>query len=223
MKRISRIFPPAHSATEEGVVAVSEDFSASLLIDSYLHGIFPWPMPSEKLIPWFSPDPRGILDLNEFRVSKSLKKLINKKKFTTKINEDFELIMKNCAKVPRKEGPGTWITPAMSKAYLDLFEKGYAYCVGTYLDEKLVGGLYGVCVGEIISGESMFHHADNASKVALFDLAQKLKSSGIRWVDTQMVTPILESFGAKEISRDHFLKIIDELDPNISRDQIFKD
>jgi leucyl/phenylalanyl-tRNA--protein transferase len=170
---------------------------------------------------WFAPNPRGILEFRDYKTSKSFKKFLAKTELYTKFNEDFDQIILACANVKRKHESGTWINQEIINGYIELHKEGLAYCVGTYEKEKLVGGLYGVCIGEIISGESMFHYKDNASKMALNSLVTHLEGLGLKWIDTQMVTPLLKGFGGKEISRKVFMQKLEQLNPNCSRREIF--
>lgn len=214
-------FPPIDSADEDGLLAVGGDLEVETLISAYQQGIFPWPVSKEYPLTWFSPNPRGVLYLKDFHISKSLLKFQKNSKFEIKFNTDFDRIIKNCSKAIRKDQSGTWIHQEILDAYISLFEAKKAYCVGVYLNGFLVGGLYGVCLGNFISGESMFHTETNASKIALIALYEKLIDTSVNWIDTQMVTPILSSFGAKELDRSEFKNLIKECDFSIRRDSIF--
>ena len=218
----SSIFPHVEEANEDGLLAVGGDLDITTLTEAYLNGIFPWPVSEEFPLTWFAPNPRGILEFRDYKKTKSFQKFLNKTEFHCKFNQDFSDIINSCANVKRKHEAGTWINEDIIKGYIKLFESGLAYCVGTYNKDKLVGGLYGVCIGEIISGESMFHYEDNASKFALNVLVEKLESIGLKWIDTQMVTPLLKSFGGKNISRKVFMKKLEQLNPSCSRQEIFE-
>lgn len=200
------LFPSVENADENGLLALGGDLSIPMLIDAYSQGIFPWPLSERFPIAWFSPDPRGVLCFKDLHISRSLQKIIKQQKFETKFNNDFESVIKKCATSKnRSEGEGTWITKQMIDAYIELFKAGYAFSTETYLNDQLVGGMYGVCLNGIVSGESMFYLEPNASKVALVHLMNKLHSIGIEWIDTQMITPVVESLGGKEIARAEFI------------------
>ena len=202
-------FPPVHECDEDGLLALGGDLELESLLLAYSQGIFPWPINRQFPLAWFSPDPRGILYYENLHLSKSFKKFLKKSPYTIKFNTQFEEVIKMCAFVHKTKGPGTWITQEIIDAYLNLHNNGFAYSVETYLNEELVGGVYGVCINNFYSGESMFHKADNASKVALVALMYKLNDLGIKWLDTQMVTPIVESLGGREIPREDFLKLLE--------------
>lgn len=190
---------------EEEIFLVTEEINQEILSTAYNYGLFPWPLEEHpNLIPWFYPQRRGILDFKNFHVSRSLQKDIKKNKFEIIFNQDFDRIIKQCALQPRKGQSGTWINDKIIKSYCDLFKSGQAYCVGAYQNNFLVGGLYGVKSKNYYSGESMFHLHTNASKVCLVKLVERLKQQQIDYLDIQMVTPLLESFGAHYISREDF-------------------
>lgn len=199
-------FPPAHLADEHGLLAIGGDLEVSSLKLAYAQGIYPWPTSDAHPIPWFSPDPRGILEFSEMKLPLSLKKVMKKNPFEVRFNTDFEGVILACANAKRKEGSGTWITKKMIEAYIDFHYAGHAFSVETYQNEKLVGGIYGVTLGHFVSGESMFYLEPNASKVALVSLMHYLHERGVQWLDTQMVTPVVAALGGKEIARALFLK-----------------
>ncbi|QDK41255.1 leucyl/phenylalanyl-tRNA--protein transferase [Bacteriovorax stolpii] len=201
-------FPPVDTADEHGLLALGGDLELESLLLAYSKGIFPWPISSEYPLAWFSPDPRGILAFEKLHMSKSLRKFLRKSPYEVKFNTNFEAVIMNCAQVPRSDNQGTWITQDIINAYINLFKNGFAYSVETYLDERLVGGIYGVCINKFYSGESMFHIEDNASKVALISLLYQLHQQGIGWIDTQMVTPVVESLGGVSIPRETYLKML---------------
>jgi leucyl/phenylalanyl-tRNA--protein transferase len=211
------VFPPVETASEDGLVAVGGDLEIDTILEAYHQGIFPWPIatyPMNMDLPhtWFSPDPRGILDISEMHVSKSFEKFLKKSPYRVTFNQDFGGVIQLCAKTPRKGQPGTWITPDIISAYTNLFNEGHAYSVEVWLDQKLVAGLYGVIIGSFISGESMFTLEDNASKQGFYTLLKHLQSKGIHWIDTQMVTEVVKQFGGKYIARPVFisrLKLVD--------------
>ena len=200
------IFPPVESASPEGLVAIGGDLTPETLLTAYHHGIFPWPISHKSPLTWFSPDPRGILDINDLHISRSFKRFLNNHPYEVKFNTHFEDVIKKCALTPRKHESDTWITKEIINGYIELFRCGYAYCVEVYDQKELIGGLYGVIIGKYISGESMFHSKPNASKLALYSIIQKIIKNNGSWLDTQMVTPIIQNFGGKEMSRDKFLE-----------------
>ncbi len=207
-------FPDPRTADYNGLVAIGGDFHESTLKLAYEMGIFPWPINDHYPLAWFSPDPRGILFVEEFHVSKSLKKLINQKKFRVEFNQQFEKVIRLCATSKNRDAscPQTWITEEIISSYINLYHSGHAYSVEAYnLKNELVGGLYGVSFGKIISGESMFYLESNASKVCLYYLIRHLKKHQIEFLDTQMVTSVVGSLGAREISREDFLEKISQL------------
>ena len=225
MRRI--VFPPIEEANEDGLVAVGGDLEIDTLMEAYTHGIFPWPLSTYPLnadLPntWFSPDPRGILEYKNLHVSKSLIKFLKKTPYHVTFNKAFSDVIVQCAKTPRKDQPGTWITPDIMRAYIRMFEAGYAYSVDVWdEDEMLVGGLYGVSIGTFVSGESMFTLEDNASKQGLYTLMNHLHEKGIEWLDTQMVTPAVEQMGGRYIPRSYFKAKLGFVDWTVKRDQIF--
>lgn len=201
-------FPPVESADEHGLLALGGDLEVESLLLAYSQGIFPWPISKEYPLAWFSPDPRGILAFEKLHLSKSLKKFLKNNPYEVRFNTNFEAVIMNCALVKRSDNQGTWITDEIINGYIELYKRGFAYSVETYEDDHLVGGVYGVCINRFYSGESMFHKADNASKVALISLLYQLHQKGIGWLDTQMVTPVVESLGGVEIPRETYLKML---------------
>jgi leucyl/phenylalanyl-tRNA--protein transferase len=198
-------FPSPHRAGEDGIVCVSEELNAQMILDSYEQGIFPWPQQGEELIPWFSPQERGILHYDNIHLSTSFKKFLKKCPYDIKVNESMSQVVDFCCSQRPQE---TWITPLMKKAVMELFDLGAAYCISVFHRGHLVGGLYGLKIGTFVSGESMFYLSANASKVALWSLMQMLKARGIYWIDTQMVTPIVGQFGGKLVSRREFHELL---------------
>ncbi len=201
-------FPPLEDCDEHGLLAVGGDLEVESLLLAYSQGIFPWPISDEYPLAWFSPDPRGILAFDKLHLSKSFRKFLKKNPYEVKFNTNFEAVIMNCAAVKRNDQSSTWITPEIINAYIELQRLGFAYSIETYLDERLVGGVYGVCINKFYSGESMFHLEDNASKVALVSLLYMLKQRDIGWLDTQMVTSVVESLGGVEIPRETYLKML---------------
>ncbi len=200
-------FPDPYNAPGDYPLAIGGDLSPERLIFAYSLGIFPWYSEDEPIL-WWSPDPRMILFPDELKISRSLKKVLKNKGFEVRFNTAFEDVIKNCATVKRKGQDGTWLTPEMIEAYIRLHKLGFAHSVETYLDGKLVGGLYGVAIGGVFFGESMFHKVSDASKVAFVHLVKRLKEKGFDIIDCQQSTPHMARFGAREIPRKEFLDII---------------
>lgn len=198
-------FPPAWLARSDGLLCIGGDLSPERLLLAYKNGIFPWFSNDEPFL-WWSPDPRLVLLPDDINISKSLKKKIRKKTFTIKVDTAFEQTILSCAK-PRKE-EGTWLVEEMIDAYIELHEQGYAHSIETWKNDKLVGGLYGVCIGGSFFGESMFSFESDTSKIALVALANHLKKNHFDLIDCQVTTRHLLSMGAIEISRNSFLDII---------------
>ncbi|MCT4641408.1 MAG: leucyl/phenylalanyl-tRNA--protein transferase [Bacteriovoracaceae bacterium] len=216
------IFPDPSLADENGLLAIGADLSIETLIDAYTHGVFPWPVDKEYPLTWFSLDPRGVLFCDNLHISRSMRRFINKDQYQIKFNTDFESIITKCAYIDRKDQEDTWISEDIINAYIRMFNHKFAYCIGIYNEEDaLIAGLYGVCIGELISAESMFHTESNTSKLAVIALVEKLRSKNIPFVDTQMVTPITKDMGAIQIKRQEFLLSLKTLDINKSRFDIF--
>jgi len=199
------VFPPPEYADPSGLLAVGGDLSSERLLEAYRVGIFPW-YSEEQPILWWSPDPRFILNLDEFRVSRSLRKTLTREIFQISFDRAFEEVIQACASVARRGQKGTWITEEMQQAYVELHGLGYAHSVETWFGGQLVGGLYGVSLGRAFFGESMFHAKTDASKVALAVLVQQLKQWEFHFIDAQMTTEHLTRLGAKETPRRVFLK-----------------
>lgn len=197
-------FPDPSEAEPEGLLAVGGDLSPQRLLLAYGKGIFPWYSEGDPIL-WFSPDPRMIFLPGDFRFSKTLLKTVSSGEFSVKTDTDFAAVIENCAQVSRRGQDGTWITEEMKAAYLKLHELGYAHSFETYSGESLVGGLYGVSLGGAFFGESMFHLKTDASKAALFYLAQKCWEFGFDFIDSQIPTGHMRSLGGREISRKEFL------------------
>ncbi|WP_324301953.1 leucyl/phenylalanyl-tRNA--protein transferase [Galbibacter sp.] len=200
-------FPPVETATAEGVVAVGGDLSVKRLIEAYSEGIFPW-FDHGSLIMWWSPDPRMVLLPSEVKVSKSMRKILHRQVFRVTYNTAFDKVIKHCATTSRKGQDDTWITPEMIHAYTLLYQRGIAKSVEVWYNDLLVGGLYGLDLGHVFCGESMFSLMSNASKVALVTLARNLEEQKYRLIDCQMYTDHLASMGAREIPRKDFIKIL---------------
>ena len=204
-------FPPVESALRDpnGLLAMGGDLSLERLLDAYRHGIFPWFNPGEPIL-WWSPDPRMVLEPQAIRVTRSLAKRIRNGGFEMRVDTAFAEVMRTCA-APRADAFGTWISPAMVAAYTRLFEAGYAHSVETWHDGRLVGGLYGVAIGRMFYGESMFSREPDASKVALVRLARQLQCWEFGLIDCQMETPHLASLGARTMPRTAFTARLAEL------------
>jgi len=197
-------FPPVEWADEDGVLAVGGNLEIETLRTAYHSGIFPWPVEDCPLL-WFAPPQRAVLNFEEFHISRRLARQLRSTAFEMRIDSNFEQVIEACA-VQRKYAEGTWITPEMMAAYVKLHEAGEAHSVEIYLDGELVGGLYGVSFGAYFAGESMFHRVSGASKAALVHLVAHLQTRGARWLDAQMMTPLFESFGAREVPRAEFMR-----------------
>jgi len=204
-------FPPVERALKNpsGLLCAGGDLSLGRLLDAYRHGIFPWYSRGEPVL-WWSPDPRMVLHTDELEVPRSLAKSLRNKGFEVRVDTSFSTVLKKCAE-PRKGATGTWLSREMQAAYLGLHRDGYAHCFETWHENELVGGLYGVAIGRMFYGESMFSRATDASKVALVALVQELKARGFPLIDCQMNTPLLASLGAREIPRRAFLRALSAL------------
>jgi leucyl/phenylalanyl-tRNA---protein transferase len=200
-------FPPPASASSEGIVAIGGDLSPERLILAYRSGIFPWFEDDEPIL-WWSPPERMVLFPDELKISKSMRNIINRQMFRVTFNTTFREVISNCRNIKRDGQPGTWITPDMVEAYCRLNELGFAKSVEVWQDDELVGGLYGIDLGHIFCGESMFSKASNASKIAFIALTKQLQLANYRLLDCQVYNEHLESLGAREIDREDFLEIL---------------
>ena len=194
-----------------GLLAAGGDLSSERLLDAYSSGIFPWFEEGQPVL-WWSPDPRMVLFPEDLHISKSLQKTLKKSPYTVTLDKAFADVIACCAE-PRGESPGTWITSEMRTAYTRLFEAGHAHSVEVWLGEDLVGGLYGVALGQLFFGESMFSFQSNASKIALVNLVKQLQQWNYKLIDCQVSSEHLESLGAIEISREEFRQQLHELLP----------
>lgn len=200
-------FPDARAGDDDGLVAVGADLAPATLVHAYRHGSFPWPH-GKRDLPWFSPDPRGVLPLDDITLSKSLRQTMRRSGWTATVDAAFPDVIDACS---TRIGEGTWITPRMRSAYIDLHHLGWTHSVEVWDGEKLVGGCYGVLVGAMFIGESMFHRSTDASKVALVELGWRLREGGAGLIDVQLVTDHLASMGARPIPRPLYLELLVEL------------
>ena len=200
-------FPPVENADSEGLLAVGGDLSPERLLLAYQTGIFPW-FNEDHLIMWWSPDPRMVLFPEKIKISKSMRQVLNSERFRLTKNHCFAEVIDQCATVKRLGQSGTWITKAMKQAYVRLHEEGLAQSYEVWENDRLVGGLYGVDLGHVFCGESMFSTASNASKFAFIKLAQELQEKKYRLIDCQLHTDHLASMGAEELSRSAFLRLL---------------
>jgi leucyl/phenylalanyl-tRNA--protein transferase len=207
----SSTFPSVTQAlrSPNGLLAAGGDLGTARLLEAYRHGIFPWFSEGEPIL-WWSPDPRMVLFPNEFNISHSLRKTLRNGRHEVRFDSDFERVMRACA-APREGANGTWIHEEMIAAYCELHRLGYAHSVETWMDGELVGGLYGMALGRMFYGESMFSRKTDASKIALAHLATQLARWNFGMIDCQMNTPHLASLGAREIPRKEFIARLQDL------------
>lgn len=200
-------FPPYEFTTKEGIIALGGDLSCERLIHAYKNGIFPWFSEGEPIV-WYCPYKRMVLFPDDLKISKSMRKVMQKSEFVITENKAFEEVIYHCKYIDRKDGFGTWITDDMHQAYINLYKKGIAKSLEVWLDKELVGGLYGLEINGIFCGESMFSKVSNSSKLAFIHL---VKNSNYRIIDCQVYNDHLASLGAKEIDRELFLNILKEV------------
>jgi leucyl/phenylalanyl-tRNA--protein transferase len=201
-------FPPVDEASYEGVLAIGGDLSVERLLLAYRNGIFPWFNEDEPIL-WWSPAERMVVVPSIYKVSKSIRNLINQKKFKVTFNQNFGAVILGCQQIERKEQDGTWISNDIIESYTKLHEMGIAKSVEVWQNEELVGGLYGVDLGHIFCGESMFSTVSNASKIAFVSLIQYLKENNYKLLDCQVHNDHLEKLGAIEISREIFMRVME--------------
>ena len=201
------LFPSPEQASAEGIVAVGGDLQPERVMLAYRKGIFPW-FESDDFLLWWSPDPRMVLFPDQLKISKSMRTVLRKKQFEVTFNKAFDQVVEACAKVKRFGQNGTWITPGLMEVYSTLHTQGYAHSVEVWEEGSLVGGLYGIDLGTIFCGESMFSKSSNASKVALIFLVKELKKNKYELIDCQVPTQHLASMGAEPISRTKFLTFL---------------
>ena len=200
-------FPPVTLANRDGILAIGGDLSVERLLVAYQSGIFPWFEQGDPIM-WWSPNPRMVLFLDELIISKSMRNILNRNSFSVTFNQNFRDVISHCQKVKRDGQNGTWITNEMIEAYCKLNELGIAKSVEVWQNEQLVGGLYGIDLGTIFCGESMFSLVSNASKVAFIALVEQLKEKNYKLLDCQVYNPHLESLGCREIKRNEFMRIL---------------
>lgn len=200
-------FPDPEMAEEGGLLAVGGDLAPERLLLAYAHGIFPWPHEGYPLL-WFSPDPRAVLPPRELRVPRRLARTIRQRRFTITFDTAFEAVIDGCASAPRPQGEGTWITPAMRSAYVELHRLGFGHSVEAWLGDGLAGGVYGVVLGGVFVAESMFYRETDASKVALVSLVRRLARWRFDLLDAQISSPHLERFGVRAWPRARYLRVL---------------
>ncbi len=203
------VFPPVEMATPEGIIAIGGDLGTERLLLAYRSGIFPWYNQDEPIV-WWSPDPRFVLFPDKLRVTKSMQSVLNNGSFRFTINRAFSKVLQNCKTITRQGQEGTWITPAIEQAYTKLHELGYAHSAEAWMNGELAGGLYGIRLGNVFFGESMFSKVSNASKFAFINYVHQLQKEKVTLIDCQVYTAHLESLGAKMIERNRFMVLLAE-------------
>jgi leucyl/phenylalanyl-tRNA--protein transferase len=206
----SNDFPPFNTADEDGLLAIGSNFNTDTLLKAYRLGIFPWFIEGD-LIFWYHPDPRFVLFPEKLMVSHSMRNVLNRHTFKFSFDKAFPQVIRNCRMAERKNQPGTWITDEFEIAYTNLFKEGYAHSAEAWENNVLVGGLYGVLIGKVFFGESMFSTKSNASKFAFIKWIEILQKNGIELIDCQSHTPHLESLGAEQIPRNEFVSLLQKL------------
>lgn len=203
------VFPPVEMATPEGIIAIGGDLGTERLLLAYRSGIFPWYNQDEPIV-WWSPDPRFVLFPDKLRITKSMQSVLNNGSFRFTINRAFSKVLQNCKTITRQGQEGTWITPAIEQAYTKLHELGYAHSAEAWMNGELAGGLYGIRLGNVFFGESMFSKVSNASKFAFINYVHQLQKEKVTLIDCQVYTAHLESLGAKMIERNRFMVLLAE-------------
>jgi leucyl/phenylalanyl-tRNA--protein transferase len=203
------VFPPVEMASTEGILAFGGDLQPQRLMLAYQSGIFPWYNEGEPII-WYSPDMRMVLFPEELYISKSMRRLMAKNEFILTWNKAFEQVIDQCQKSPRKDQLGTWITEEMKQAYIKLHKLGFAKSIEVWRQDELIGGLYGIDLGHVFCGESMFSKVSNTSKLAFIHLVQELQKKDYKLIDCQVYNEHLESLGAREIPRQEFMGFLSE-------------
>lgn len=202
-------FPPVEAADENGIVAIGGDLSTERLLLAYRSGIFPWYNEDEPII-WWCPDPRFVLFPDDLKISKSMQAVLRNGKFRFSINRAFAQVIQNCKTIERNGQDGTWITAAVQKAYTELHTLGFAHSAEAWMNGELVGGLYGIRMGNVFFGESMFSKQSNASKFAFINYVQQLQKEGVALIDCQVYTEHLESLGTGMIGREEFIGLLNK-------------
>ena len=206
-----REFPPVEFADADGLLAVGGDLEVESLLLAYRSGIFPWPVDEDHLT-WFAPAKRAVLFFKDFYVSRTLRKELRRNEYEFTIDRNFDEIIEACSELTnRGHQTGTWITGDIIDAYKRFHQAGYAHSIECYENNNLIGGLYGVCIGRMFAGESMFYRKSNASKLALAYLVEYLEARGLKWMDCQVMNPFLESLGAIQIDRKEFSAMLAEV------------
>ncbi|MDR2481628.1 MAG: leucyl/phenylalanyl-tRNA--protein transferase [Spirochaetaceae bacterium] len=200
---------PNPEKSKDGVVAIGGNLSPGMLLSAYEQGVFPWYNPDEPVV-WQSPDPRFVIFPEKLHVSTSMKKILNQRRFDVRFDSDFPAVIRECAAISRTGQNGTWITEDMINAYNELHRLGYAHCAESYAEGSLAGGCYGILLGSVFFGESMFSKQSNASKAAFVSFAKKLFAQNVAFIDCQVWTAHLESLGGERVSRCEFLKLLKE-------------
>ena len=201
-------FPPVENANEEGLLAIGGKLTIDWLLEAYSHGIFPWFNDDRAPVLWWSPDPRAVMKPQDVKIQKSMRPFFNQKKYELKIDTAFEDVIEMCKKIKRKHEKGTWITRRMTEAYIDLHKKGFAHSFEAWKDNRLVGGLYGISLGRMFFGESMFAVLPNASKYAFISMCKILEKNNFNLIDCQMETEHLKFMGCGSIKRSEFVKLL---------------
>lgn len=207
-------FPSVEEADEDGLLGIGGDLSEARLLLAYRSGIFPW-FNEKDPICWWSPDPRFVLYPSQLKISKSMQQIVKKQRFQFSTNKSFKAVIKACSTVPRNGQDGTWITNKMQEAYLHMHQLGYAHSAEAWLNNELVGGLYGIRLGNVFFGESMFSNVSNASKFAFIQYVQQLQKENVQLIDCQLHTNHLESLGATMIPRKKFIDQLHQLIPAV--------
>lgn len=207
-------FPPVEDADEDGLLAIGGDLTPARLLLAYRSGIFPW-FNDEDPIYWWSPDPRFVLYPSQLKISKSMQQVVKKQTFQFSTNKAFKAVIHACSTTPRNGQNGTWITNEMQEAYHHMHQLGYAHSAEAWLNDELVGGLYGIRLGNVFFGESMFSHVSNASKFAFIQYVQQLQKENVQLIDCQLHTDHLESLGAAMIPRKTFMQHLHQWIPAV--------
>ncbi len=210
LSKIDFKFPVAKFADEDGLLLIGGFLNPEKILEAYCKGIFPWFKEGEPVL-WWSPDPRFVLFPDELHVSRSMKKIFKQNKFEFRINTAFNAVIAACKKISRKGQKNTWITDDMETVYTDLHKMGYSHSAEAWMDDQLVGGMYGIKIGDVFYGESMFSKISNASKFAFISYVQHLQKKGVQLIDCQVYTQHVESLGGRLIEREKFIALLEQL------------